>query len=101
MRWARQRWRSERGKQDSIALMIPGAPSEASSSGIAQTAAAHVLEEGGGRLGVFLGAGHQREQFFPTIGREAPGGQHRLAPLSRPDPLGDAVDVEIDDVVLA
>src|SRR5512132_220763 len=33
MRWARQRGRSERGKQVSSALTIPGAPSETTSSG--------------------------------------------------------------------
>jgi hypothetical protein len=33
IRWARQRWRAAHGKQISIALMIPGAPSEVTSSG--------------------------------------------------------------------
>ena len=69
--------------------------------GVAQTAAPHVLEEGRNRLGVLLGAGHQCEQHFPALGREAPGRQHRLALLAGPDPLGDAVDEEVDDVVLA
>src|SRR6516225_4525468 len=33
MRCAKQRWRAARGKQISIALMMPGAPSEVTSSG--------------------------------------------------------------------
>ena len=33
MRCARQRWRAERGKQVSIALMTPGAPSDTTRSG--------------------------------------------------------------------
>src|SRR5690349_19820818 len=36
MRCARQRWRADRGKQTSIALMMPGAPSEVTSSGSAR-----------------------------------------------------------------
>jgi hypothetical protein len=33
MRCAKQRWRAARGKHTSIALMMPGAPSEVTSSG--------------------------------------------------------------------
>src|SRR6516165_8567054 len=100
MRCARQRWRSERGKQVSIALMMPPAPSDTLSSG-SPSPRAHVLKEGAYRLGVLLGAGHQVEQDLLALGREAPGRQHRLALAPRPDALGDAVDEEVDDVILA
>ena len=49
---------------------------------IAEPAGAHVLEEGGDRLGVLLGAGHQVQQHLGAGGGEAPGRQHRLAPLA-------------------
>ncbi len=67
---------------------------------IAEAAGAHVLEERAHRLGILLGAGHQVQQDLGPARREAPGGEDRLAPLPRPDALGDAVDEQIDDVVL-
>lgn len=39
------------------------------------------------------------QQDLAAAGGEAPGGHHRLAPLARPDALGNAVDEEIDDLV--
>jgi hypothetical protein len=67
---------------------------------VAEAARPHVLEERRDRLGVLLRAGHQVEQHLTTVEGEAPGGQHRLAPLPGADPLGDAVDEQIGDVVL-
>ena len=66
-----------------------------------KAAGAQVLEEGGHRLAVLFRAGHQREQELLALGGETPGRQHRLAPLPRPDAPGDAVDEQIDDLVLA
>ena len=80
--------------------MTPGAPSLTTSRGIAQAARPHVLEEGRDRLGVLLRAGHQVEEHLAAVAGKAPGGQHRLAFLARPDPLGDPVDEQIRDVIL-
>jgi len=63
-------------------------------------AGAHVLEEGANRFRVLLRAGHQRQQNLASVGADAPGGEHRFAPLARRQPLGDAVDEQIDDVML-
>ena len=40
------------------------------------------------------------QQHLVAFGREAPGRQNRLAPLPRPDPLGNPVHEEVGDVVL-
>jgi hypothetical protein len=40
------------------------------------------------------------EEHLAAVDGEAPGGQHRLAPLPGPDPLGDAVDEQVGDVIL-
>ncbi len=69
--------------------------------GIAQAAGAHVLKEGRDRLPVLLRARHQVQQHLAPLGGEAPGGQDRLPALPGTQPLGDAVDEEIGDVVLA
>ena len=68
--------------------------------GIAEAAPAHVLEEGAHRLRVLLGASHQVQQDLGAAHGEAPGRQHRLAPLTRPDALGNAVHEQVGDVVL-
>jgi hypothetical protein len=44
--------------------------------------------------------GHQVEEDLAAVEGEAPGGQHRLAPLARPDPLGDPIDEQVRDLVL-
>ena len=68
---------------------------------IAEPAGAHVLEEGAHRLGVLLGARHQVQEHPGAGGGETPGRHHRLAALAGADALGDAVDEQIGDVVLA
>ena len=68
--------------------------------GIAQSARAHVLEECADRLVVFLAARHQVQQNLLALDREAPGRQHRLAPVAGTKPLGDPVDEQIGDLVL-
>ena len=67
---------------------------------VAEPAGAHVLEEGAHRLGVLLGAGHEGKQHLAAVLADAPGGDHRLARLAGAQPLGDAVDIEVDDRVL-
>ena len=67
---------------------------------IAEPAGAQVLKERPHRLDVLLGARHQRQQDLASVLADAPGGQHRLAPLTWPKPLGDAVDEQVDDGVL-
>ena len=67
---------------------------------IAEPAGAQTLKERPHRLDVLLGAGHQPEQHFASVLADAPGGEHCLAPLTRPKPLGDAVDEQVDDGVL-
>jgi hypothetical protein len=79
--------------------MIPAAPSLTTRSGSPRPRA-HVLEERRDGLGILLRAGHQVEQHLAAVEGEAPSGQHRLASLARTDPLGDAVDEQIRDVVL-
>jgi hypothetical protein len=39
------------------------------------------------------------EEHLAAVDGEAPGGQHRLAPLPGPDALGDAVDEQIGDLI--
>ena len=68
---------------------------------ITEAAGSHVLEEGTHRFGVLLGARHQMQQHLGAGCREAPGCQHRLALLSGADALGNAVNEQIGDVVLA
>jgi hypothetical protein len=58
------------------------------------------LKERPHRLDVLPGARHQPEQDLASVLADAPGGQNRLTPLARPQPLGDAVDEQIDDGVL-
>ena len=101
MRCARQRCRAERGKQVSIALITPGGAVGDNQERIAEAACPHVLEEGGDGLGVFPGARHQVQQNALPGLREAPGGHDRFAPLAGADALGDPVDEEVDDLVLA
>ncbi len=67
---------------------------------IAEPAGAQVLEERPRRLDVLLGASHQRQQDLASVFADPPGGEHRLAPPTRPQPLGDAVDEQLDDGVL-
>jgi hypothetical protein len=65
-----------------------------------RSAAAHVLEEGTHRLGVFLGTRHQMQKHFGARCRKTPGGQHRLALLPGADAFGDAVDEQIGDLIV-
>jgi len=44
---------------------------------------------------------HQVQQHAPARRREAPGRHDGLAPLTGADALGDAVDEQVDDLVLA
>ena len=70
-----------RGKQISIALMMPAAPSEVTSSGSFEAAPLHVLEERRHRLGVLLRARHHMQQHPPsTVKSQAARTGSRLAP---------------------
>ena len=69
--------------------------------GIAEAAPAHAPKERAHRLGVLLGAGHQVQQDLGAGHSEAPGSQHRLALLPRPDALGNAVHEQVGDLVFA
>ena len=101
MRCARQRWRAERGKQVSIALMTPGAPSETTSSGSPRPRARMSWKKARHRFGVLLRSRHQVQQHPAARHRVAPGRHHRLTALAGTDALGDAVDEQVDDLVLA
>jgi hypothetical protein len=67
---------------------------------VAEAPRPHILEEGAHGLDVLARAGHQVQEHLAAVARDAPGGEHRLARLAGPQPLGDAVDEQIDDVVL-
>ena len=66
---------------------------------IVQATPLHVLEERGHRLGIFFGARHHMQQDATAFDRKAPGRQNRFAFGARPQPLGDAIDKQIRDLV--
>jgi len=66
---------------------------------VGEAAQLHVLEEGRHRLGVLLRARHQMQELLATLAREGPSRQYRLAFLPGLQPLGDAVDEQIGDLV--
>ena len=68
---------------------------------IIQAAPLHVLEERGHRLGIFFGARHHMQQHTTALNSKTPGRQNRLAFRARPQTLGDAIDKQIRDLVLA
>ena len=68
---------------------------------IIQAAPLHVLEERDHRLGIFFGARHHVQQHTTALNRKTPGRQNRLAFGTRPQTLGDAIDKQIRDLVLA
>ncbi len=80
--------------------MISGRAVRGDEQGIAEASRAQVLEEGAHRLDVLFRTRHQRQQNLAPIGADAPRREHRFAPLARMQPLGDAVDEQIDDRVL-
>ena len=80
--------------------MMPGAPSEVTRSG-SEAAHLHVLEEGRHRLGIFLRSRHHVQQHPAALDRKAPGRQNRFALGARPQTLGNAVDKQITNHVLA
>src|SRR5436309_348643 len=101
MRCARQRCRAARGKQTSIALMMPGAPSEVTSSGSFRP---RLFMSSKNAITVsvsFFGARHHVQQHTTALNRKTPGRQNRLAFGTRPQTLGDAIDKQIRDLVLA
>jgi hypothetical protein len=100
MRCARQRWRAERGKHSLDGADDARRPIGDDDERVAEPAGAHVLEEGAHRLGVLLGAGHERQQHLAAVRADAPGGNHRLARLAGTQPFGDAVHEEVDDRML-
>ena len=100
MRCARQRCRAERGKHSSIARMIPGAPSETTSTGSPRPRPRMSWKNARTvSVSSFEPAISASSTLRPSVA-DAPGRQHRLAGLTRPQPLGDAVDEEVDDPVL-
>src|SRR6516225_2941625 len=101
MRCAKQRWRAARGKQISIALMMPAAPSEVTRSGSlrprlfmssknAVTVSVSSLEP------AIICSSTRR----PSIVKPQ-AAKNRLAFGARPQTLGNAVDKQIDDLVFA
>ena len=60
---------------------------------------AQILEEGSYRLDVFFEPAINPRETFASVFENAPG-EHRLAPLPGPKPLGNAVDERIDDRLL-
>jgi hypothetical protein len=52
-------------------------------------------------IGIFLAARHHVQQHATALDRKAPGRQSRLAFGARPQTLGDAIDKQIRDLVLA
>src|SRR6185312_15146753 len=67
---------------------------------ITEPSGAKILEERAHRLDVLLGARHEPKEDLATVLADAPGGQHSFATLARSQPLGDAVDEQVDDGVL-
>jgi hypothetical protein len=61
----------------------------------------HVLEERGYCLGIFLGPRHQMQQHAAALNHIAPGRQYWLALGARTQPLGNAVNEQIGDLVFA
>jgi hypothetical protein len=92
MRCAEQRWRAARGKQISIALMMPVAQSEIAQQRIVEAAPLHVVEERSHRLGIFLRACHHVQQHPTALDRKPPGRQNWFAFGARPQPLGDTIE---------
>lgn len=68
---------------------------------IAEPACTQILEEGHDSLGILFRPRHQAQENLLAVRGDAPSGEHRLALLPRPDALGNAVDEEVDDLVLA
>ena len=68
---------------------------------IIQAAPLHVLEERGHRLGIFFGARHHVQQHTTALNGKTPGRQNRLAFSAGPQTLGDPIDKQIGDLVLA
>ena len=99
MRCARQRWRAER-EHFSIALMTPGAPSDA--AGADRPARGRACP---GRMR----SPFRRPPWRPPSDAAAPDRPSSCSPrppspargAGRTDTLGDAVDEEVDDLVLA
>ena len=83
-----------------MARMMARRPVGDHQQGIAKPAYPHVLEKRPHRLGILLRAGHQMEQNLAAIFANAPGGDHRLTRLAGAQPLGNSIDVEVDDPVL-
>ncbi len=100
MRRSRQRWRSERGKRASIALTMPGAPSQTAGRG-SPGPRPRMSRKSRDRLAVLLRARHRARQDLPAFAGHAPGGRNRLAPPARADPLRDAADERAGDVAAA
>src|SRR5262249_30589477 len=61
---------------------------------------AHVLKERAYRLGVLLRATHEMQKDLLPIPPDPPGGDHWLARAAGPQPLGNAVNKQVDDVEL-
>src|SRR3974390_252786 len=68
---------------------------------VVQAAPLHVLEERRHRLGIFLRSCHQMQQHPTALNRKAPGRQNRLALGAGSQPLGNAVDKKVSDLVFA
>ena len=103
IRCARQRWRADRGKHSSIARMIPDAPSLTTSSG----SPSPLMRRSWKNVPSCtvstssLRARHQPQQRFASVLASIPQAA-RTASRRWPgrQPLGDAVDEQIDDGVL-
>jgi hypothetical protein len=83
-----------------MALMTPGAPSEVTNSGSLRPRP-FVSSRRNHGLGVLLRTRHQMQQHAAAIDRVAPGRQHRFALRARSQPLGNAVDEQRGELVLA
>jgi len=63
---------------------------------IGQAAPSYVLEELAAARRVLLAPWRQVEKYLMAVRQHTPGGQHRLARLPQMQPLGDAVDKQVD-----
>ena len=76
--------------------MIPVAGHE---QRIAEPSGAQILKERPHHLDILLRASHQSKQDLAPVLADPPSGEDRLTPLARPQPLGKALDEQIDDGV--
>ena len=90
-----------RSKFDLLRRFLGGRPAGRSACIRVMPGLSHVLEEGGNGFVILPEADHQAGKDLASPGGEAPGRRHRFTPLARPDPLGDAVDEQVGDVLLA